>query len=119
MIVTGVITLSMIYAVISPDAALRSTFGESLTGPVADIVVRNWGALIVLSGAMLIYASGKPALRPLVLTVVGSSKLIFVSLVLSHGDQFLGFQAGIDVAFDAACIMFFALYLLNAPPAKA
>lgn len=38
MIVSGVLTLTMIYAAIAPEAALRSTFGESLSGPVANIV---------------------------------------------------------------------------------
>src|SRR3954466_13798439 len=48
MIVSGALTTTMIYAAIAPEAALQSTFGESLHGPVADIVVRNWGALIAL-----------------------------------------------------------------------
>ena len=48
MILSGILTMTMIYAVVAPDAALRSTFGESVNGPVADVVVRNWGALITL-----------------------------------------------------------------------
>ena len=50
----------MFYAVVAPPAALMPTFGETLTGPVADIVVRNWGALITLIGAMLIYGAFDP-----------------------------------------------------------
>ena len=46
------------------DAALRSTFGEGVSGPVADIVVRNWGELIALVGATPIYGARKPAVRP-------------------------------------------------------
>ena len=53
MILSGVLTMTMIYAALAPEAALRSTFGENVSGPVADIVVRNWGALIALVGAML------------------------------------------------------------------
>ena len=45
MLVSGALTCTMVYAAIAPDAALRSTFGETLEGPVAEIVVRNWGAL--------------------------------------------------------------------------
>jgi hypothetical protein len=52
MFVSGALTLTMVYAAVAPEAALRSTFGESLDGPVADVVVRNWGALIGLMGAM-------------------------------------------------------------------
>jgi len=53
MIISGALTCTMAYAAISPQAALRSTFGEELSGPVADIVVRNWGVLITLMGCML------------------------------------------------------------------
>ena len=74
MIVSGVLTMTMIYAALAPQAALRSTFGESVSGPVADIVVRNWGALIALVGAMLIYAARRPAARPMALAVAGASK---------------------------------------------
>lgn len=41
MIVCGVLTCTMFYAAVAPQAALQSTFGESLEGPVAEIVVRN------------------------------------------------------------------------------
>lgn len=107
----GVLTLTMIYAFIAPGAALQSTFGARLEGPVGDIVVRNWGALIGLIGAMLIYAAPRPALRPVALTVAGSSKAVFVALVLSHGGRFLGHQAGIAVFIDSLWVIVFAAYL--------
>ncbi len=113
MIVSGALTITMVYAAIDPAGALRSNFGEDLSGPVADIVVRNWGALIAMIGAMVIYAANKPALRPLALTVAGASKAVFVALVLSHGSQFLGFQAGIAVVVDSIWVVVFAIYLLG------
>ena len=112
MILSGVLTMTMVYAAMAPEAALRSTFGETISGPVADIVVRNWGALIALVGAMLIYAARRPAVRPLALTVAGASKAVFIALVLSHGGRFLGYQAGIAVFVDAMWLLVFALYLL-------
>ena len=114
MLVSGVLTLSMVYAVIAPEAALRSTFGESATGPAADVVVRNWGALITLIGAMLIYGAGHPDVRPLVLTVAGASKAIFAGLVLSHGGRFLAYQAGVAVVIDLVWVAVFAVYLISA-----
>ena len=45
-------------AALAPEAALRSTFGESVSGPVADIVVRNWGSLIALVGAYKVSIAG-------------------------------------------------------------
>ncbi len=111
MMVSGVLTLTMIYAAIAPEAALRSTFGESIEGPVADVVVRNWGALIALMGLMLIYGARNPAVRPLVLTVAGASKAIFAALVLLHGNRFLSYQAGIAVFVDLLWVVIFAAYL--------
>ena len=116
MTISGVLTLTMVYAAIAPQAALRSTFGETVTGPVADVVVRNWGALIGLMGAMLIYGARNPAVRPLVLTVAGASKAIFIALVLSQGGRFLGYQAGIAVVVDLVWVAVFAAYLVAARP---
>lgn len=62
MIVSGALTCTMLYAAIAPEAALRSTFGEPLEGPLAGIIVRNWAVLIVLVGAGLIYGAYDPAI---------------------------------------------------------
>jgi hypothetical protein len=112
MIVSGILTLTMIYAAIAPEAALQSTFGESVTGPVADVVVRNWGALIALVGAMLIYAARRPPERALALTIAAASKSIFILLVLSHGGRFLSYQAGIAVVVDLLWVSVFAMYFV-------
>jgi hypothetical protein len=113
MLISGVLTCTMVYAAIAPQDALRSTFGETLDGPLAEIVVRNWGVLITLVGAMLIYGAFNPAVRPLVLIVAGASKVVFIALVLSHGGRYLGHQAGIAVAVDLVWVVSFAYYLLT------
>ena len=112
MLVSGALTCTMLYAAIAPQAALRSTFGESLEGPLAEIVVRNWGALIALVGAMLIYGAYDAPGRPLILTVAGISKLIFIALVLAHGRDFLGHQVGVAILIDLAAVALFIAYLI-------
>jgi hypothetical protein len=114
MLVSGALTGTMVYAAIAPQAALRSTFGETLEGPLAEIIVRNWGALIALVGAMLIYGAFSPTGRPLILTVAGLSKLIFIGLVLAHGSQYLGHQAALAIAIDLAMVILFIGYLIAA-----
>ena len=104
----------MIYAAIAPQAALRGTFGEALEGPLAEIVVRNWGVLITLVGAMLIYGAYHAAARPLVLAVAALSKLAFIALVLAQGSRYLSQQAGVAIALDALWVVLFALYLVAA-----
>jgi hypothetical protein len=115
MLTAGVLTSTMLYAAIAPQAALQSTFGEALGGPVAEIVVRNWGALIGLVGAMLVYGAYHPPSRQLVLTVAGLSKVVFIALVLSQGVRYLGQQAGIAVVVDSLFVFLFGAYLVAAP----
>jgi hypothetical protein len=112
MLIAGALTCTMVYAAIAPQAALRSTFGEALEGPLAEIVVRNWGVLITLIGAMLLYGAYHPPVRPLVLAVAGTSKMVFIGLVLAHGGRYLG-HAGLAIAVDVVLVVLFAAYLLN------
>lgn len=111
MLISGLITCSMFYAVINPEAALNSTFGESISGPVANIVVRSWGSLITLVGAMLIYASFVPKYQKFVAAFAGFSKFIWVSLLLLVGRQFLSTTAvviGVDLI--VAILLFIFLF---------
>ena len=112
MLVSGVLTCTMLYAAIAPRAAIRSTFGDTLEGPVADIVVRNWGVLIGLVGVMLVYGAFNTVARPLILTVAGASKVAFIGLILALGRQFLSYQAGVAVVSDIIQISLFAAYLI-------
>ena len=109
MLGSGALTCTMVYAAIAPQAMLRSTFDESLEGPLADLVVRNWGALIFLVGAMLIYGAFAAAVRPLVLIVAAASKVVFISLVLVNG--LARGQAAVSIAVDAVMVVVYLAYL--------
>lgn len=113
MLVSGVLTLTMLQAAVAPEAAMRSTFGDAPNGVLAEIVVRSWGVLIGLVGAMLIYGAYHPAVRSLVLVVAGVGKLAFIVLVLAYGQQYLA-TAWLSVGIDAAMVGLFALYLMSA-----
>jgi hypothetical protein len=112
MLVSGALTTTMLYAALDPEAALHSNFGEALHGPLAQVVVRNWGALIGLVGLMLMYGAFNAAARPLILTVAGASKLVFITLVLSHGERYLGQQVAVAVAVDLVMVLLYGWYLL-------
>lgn len=110
MLIAGGLTCTMVLAALAPQTALQSTFGETLPGPLSEVVVRNWGALITLMGALVIYGAWHPRDRPLILTVVGISKLIFIGLILAQGGRYLGTQAGIAIAVDTIVVGLFCLY---------
>lgn len=112
MFTSGFLTCTMIYAAIAPQAALNATFGEAIDGPVADLVVRNWGVLIALVGGMLMYGAFNLVVRPLVLTVAGLSKVTFIGLLMIGEDSFLDHQAGVAIFSDLVQVVLFAAYLL-------
>lgn len=114
MIVSGLLTCTMVQGAIAPRAALRSMFGETLEGPLAEVIVRNWAALITLVGLCLVYAGWTSTLTVPVLVVAGVSKLVFILLVLSQGRRFLSRRAGFAVLIDAVFVVLFALVLVAA-----
>lgn len=114
MLVAGLLTCTMLYAAIDPLGALRATFGDTLPdGPLVQIVVRNWGALITLVGALLIYGAYRPAARPVVLALAVVSKLVFIGLVLTYGQAYLD-KAGPAIAFDLVVVGLLSVGLLQA-----
>jgi hypothetical protein len=111
MLLSGVLTCTMFYAAIAPKAALMSTFGVALDdGPLSEILVRNWGVLITLMGAMLVYGAYRPAQRPLILIVAGVSKVVFILLLLVYGQAFLG-KAGLALVVDLVAVLLYMVYL--------
>jgi hypothetical protein len=111
MLVSGVLTCTMLYAVIAPDAAQRQMFGESLGGPLADVIVRNWASLVVIGGAMLIHGAFHPPSRPPILTMTALGKAAFVALVLAQGGRYLSQQAVVAVVLDSVMVVLFVAYL--------
>ena len=105
----GLVTLTMLQAVVAPKAAFRMLFGDEPQGPLALLLARNWGVLIALTGAMLIWAAFHPETRPLVLLVAGASKLAFMGLVLSHAPYRR--KAIGPLVVDGTLVVLFAIYL--------
>jgi hypothetical protein len=111
MLVSGALTCTMLYTVLAPETALRAAFGETLTGPLADVVVRNWAAMIVIGGGMLIYGAFDPPSRPPILTMTALGKAAFVALVLAQGGRYLSQQAVVAVVLDSVMVVLFVAYL--------
>ena len=61
---------------------------------------------------MLIDGAYDPPGRPLILTVAGLSKLMFIGLVLAEGPRYLGQQAGVSVLVDLVMVALFVGYLI-------
>ncbi|MFY8000538.1 MAG: hypothetical protein ACOVSW_18240 [Candidatus Kapaibacteriota bacterium] len=113
MLISGIITCSMLLSTVAPNAGLLFTFGETLPdAAIMQIVVRNWGALIGLTGGMLIYGAFNPINRPFILAVVSIGKVIFISLVLFFGSAYWE-KASLALVFDSVVVLLYIAYLLG------
>ncbi len=112
MLISGLLTCTMFLALFSPQASLKSNFAETIEGPVEEIIIRNWGALIGMTGIMLIYGAFYAAVRKFTLVIAGISKIIFISLVVSSGITYSGLGAGTAVIADSVMVVLFIAYLL-------
>jgi hypothetical protein len=115
MVASGLLTMTMLYAAISPLNAMTAFFGERLGTPAAAVVVANWGILIALMGALLIYGALHPPSRKLALVVAGASKIAFIWLVLAQGDRYLA-GLGTAVIIDSVMVVLFAAYIIFGKP---
>jgi len=113
MLVSGLLTCTMLVGLFAPAFSLQSNFGETIQSPVADVIVRNWAALIGLMGVMLIYGAFVESVRRFALVIAGISKAVFIALVLVYGRQFMSFGAGTAVVADSIMIVLYVLYLLT------
>lgn len=118
MVVAGLLTLTMLYAAVSPEAAVQSFFRETPDGAMASIVVPNWGILIGLMGALLIYGAFHPPSRKLALVVAGASKIAFIALILMQGDRYLA-SLQTAVIVDSVMVVLFVIYLIFGKPRAA
>jgi len=102
----------MFQGFISPQASLKSNFGETMEVSAMEIIVRSWAALIGLMGIMLIYGAFVSTVRRYSLIIVGISKVTFILLVLSLGKQYLDFGVGTAAIIDSIMVILFIIYLL-------
>lgn len=112
MLVSGVFTFTMFYGLFAPQAGLELMFGASFTGNLETIIIRSWSALIGLVGAVLIYGAFSDKHRVFSIVVASLSKLIFVSLILLYGQEYLG-KAALAIGMDCAVIVL-AVFFLSA-----
>lgn len=112
MLFVGAVTCTTLFAVIDPQDALLNMFGSNLTEPLADLVVRSWGFLVSIMGALLIYGAFSEDSRMLCAITVGVSKIGFLFLILIFGTDYID-NLWITVAFDAIAVLILAVYVFS------
>ena len=112
LLLSGALTCTMLYGLFAPQAALESMFGAAFDGTLENIVIRSWSALVGLMGVILIYGFFSQRHRVFSITVAAFSKMIFVSIVLLYGREFL-VKAAPAIAMDCVVIILSAIYLFT------
>jgi hypothetical protein len=111
LIVSGLLTATMLQFAITPVRSLKLTYGETLEGPLVDLVVRGWGFLIALVGAMLLWAAFHPETRTLAVGVAIASKLFYIAALLAHRERFLKGFAAVTAGVDVIMVGLMAAWL--------
>ena len=110
LIVTGALTAITIFQFIAPAQVLRMIFGEAPTDEVSLAVVRHWGLLVFLVGALLIYAALHASLRGPAMVVAAIEKAalglgVFGTSLRTHP------AAAAIAAGDSFIALIYVLYL--------
>ncbi|MEP0068321.1 hypothetical protein [Pyruvatibacter sp.] len=111
LLVSGVITSSMLVAVVAPRLVFQQFFGTILDGPLGNAIMRNWGLVIGMSGLLLIYAAYDETVRtPIMLfSIVG--KLFFSVQVFAAGSTLKAARGGAII--DLVIGILFCIYLIG------
>ena len=112
MLFFGVITCTTFFAVIAPQDALLNMFGSNLTEPLANLLVRSWGFLVFIMGALLIYGAFNEETRLLCIITAGVSKVGFLFLIMIFGTNYIE-TLWVTAAFDTFVILILTTYVIS------
>lgn len=112
MLVAGLVTCTTFAAVIAPQDILINMFGANLTEPLANLIVRSWGFLVFLMGALLIYGAFNQDSRMLCIMTAGVSKIGFLLLILLFGAEHIE-TLWITVVFDLIVITLLSIFVFS------
>lgn len=111
MTIAGLLTSSMLMAVIDPDLALSMFFsGATISGTLGALIMRSWGFLITGIGILLIYGAFTPKYRSFILVITSTTKAVFIIFLLSFG--FLEI-AMLTILIDSIVVLVAVLYLVS------
>jgi hypothetical protein len=112
LIVCGAATCSMLSMTLAPRFATRFVFGEELTSPAQVLIARSWGAMIFVSGLLLIVSASHPDFRlPVMLNAI-AGKLGFTLLVFANGGRYSAKPAFPMAIADLVIVALFVWYFL-------
>jgi len=112
--VSGVVTLLGGLQFFAPAQVLRAS-GVPVSEAAGLFYAQHWALLVLVMGAMLLYAARHPELRRPILLAVGAEKLGLVGMLLMQWSEPALQGLHLAAFFDGACVLLYALYLLRRP----
>lgn len=109
--ISGALTCSMLVQALAPRFAVHFIFGEEISGAAALLIARSWGAMVFVSGLLLIASAYHPEFRLPVLLNAIAGKLGFALLVFAAGRRYRARPAFAMALADLVMVALFAWYL--------
>ncbi|HEX3674812.1 MAG TPA: hypothetical protein VHU87_11095 [Rhizomicrobium sp.] len=111
LIACGAATCSMLVQALAPRFAVRFIFGEEIATPSGLLMARSWGAMVFVSGLLLVASAYHPEFRVPVLLNAIAGKFGFVALVIANGRRYLARPAFATALADVVMVVLFIWYL--------
>jgi hypothetical protein len=84
LLLTGLLTAGALSLLLAPGTLLKSLFGHQPADPLGVLIARQWGLLVFLVGALLVWAAYHSEVRDTALIIAAVEKVFFaLSVFLS------------------------------------
>ncbi len=113
LLISGVITAVPIVQFMFPASSLKHLHKMSIDDPSGLFFARHWGLVVFSIAALLVYAAGHAEARAPIMIAALIEKAGLVTMVAMHWNR--PYARGLRAAalFDSACVLVYALYLLD------
>jgi len=114
LVASGILTCAALLQAVAPRFGMMSLFGEEVKAPSALLIIRSWGAMVFVSGLLLIYAAYHSDQRFPILFYSITVKLGLAGLVFSGGARYRAKQIFKIAVADFVQALLFVWYLIAA-----
>jgi len=111
LVVSGILTCPAFVQAVAPRFGMRTLFGEEVNTSAALLIIRSWGAMVFVSGLLLIYAAYQPSDRAPILFYSSTVKFGVAGLVFAGGANYRTKQIFKIGVADLVMALLFVWYL--------
>ncbi len=114
LVVSGILTCGALVQAVAPRFGMKTLFGEEVQDSPALLIIRSWGAMIFVSGLLLIYAAYHSDQRLPILFYSITVKFGIAGLVFAGGARYRTRQIFKIAVADFVMALLFVWYLIAA-----